>query len=155
MVPGYIISLGTAVAGVSGISAYYRRLRAERRPSPPPVGEALSRWPGSYKTGPVTSPWTRAFRAQLEFFDWGIRVSASWPWQQAMPTWEFRYQELQSVQQVRWLPLGQGVLLSADGSAVPHVFITTHAPQILVQFAMRGVSVGQQVARLRRTDPWT
>lgn len=155
MESGVIAALGTAAAGVAGIVAYYRRFTPQRRPAPPPVGEVVSRWLGWYKTGPVISPWTRAYHAQLEFFDWGIRVSACWPWQQMLPTWEFRYQELRYVQLARWPPLREGVRLSTDASAAPLVFITTHAAQILVQFAMRGVSVEQEVARMGRTAAWT
>ena len=150
MESGYIISLGAAIAVVMGVRAYYQRLKMQRTLAPPPVGTAVARWTGSYKTGPAASPWSRAYQAQLEFFDWGVRVSSCWPWKRVLPIWEFRYQELRNVQHVRWPPLGEGVLLRTDAPEDPRVFITTHASQILVQFAMRGVSIEQEVVRLKK-----
>ena len=150
MVPAVIIWLGTLVIGVL---AYYRLFATRRTLTPRPGGALAARWTGGYKsgykTGRVTSTWGTA---QLEMFDWGIRVSGYWLWKLILPTWEVRYQEVRSAQHVRW-PIGnQGVLLRTDGSAMPIVFSTTRVPQILVQLAMRGVSVEQEVARLKLID---
>jgi hypothetical protein len=148
LVSGYITSLGTAVAGVLAVVAYNRLFRTRRLLAPRPVGPALAMWTGGVKTAFARGSWGTA---QLELFDWGIRVSGLWPWKLMLPTIEVRYHELRNVRRVKW-QLSEGVLLRTDGSAVPLVFLTTRAPQILVQFAMRGVSVEQEVARLKRTD---
>lgn len=155
MVLGYVISLGTAVVGAA---AYYwlNTMRRTRALTPPALGAALAQWTGGYKTGfglPYlwngaafgTSTWGTA---ELELFDWGVRVSGFWPWKLMLPTWEVRYHELRSAQHVRWPIANQGILFRTDGSAVPLVFSTTRGPQILVHLAMRGVPVEQKVARL-------
>jgi hypothetical protein len=148
LIPGYIISLGSPVVGTF---AYYRLFTTRRaRTLTLPVGAAVASWTGGYKIRfGGRSGWGNA---QLELFDWGVRVSGLWALKLIVPTWEVRYHELRSVQSVRWPVGNQGILLRTDGSAVSLVFVTTRAPQILVQFAMRGVSVEQEVARLKRTD---
>jgi hypothetical protein len=146
LVSGYLPALGIGV-GVLCVVAYYRLFKTRRTLAPRPAGVAVARWTGSCKTSFVTRAWT----AQLEFFEWGIRVSGLWPWSLILPIFEFRYHELLNVQRVKWW-LTEGVLLRTDGPAAPLVFITTRASQILVQFAMRGVSVEQEVAGLTRAD---
>jgi hypothetical protein len=99
--------------------------------------------------------------AQLELSDWGIRVSAIWPF----PTWEVRYYELRTVQPIRWR-LAAGILFRADASvatygsrwsALPMVFLTLKSGclEILAQLEARGVSVEKEVVRLRMTELWT
>jgi hypothetical protein len=144
LVPGYIISLGTAVVGAA---AYYWLITARRTRAltPPALGAPLAHWTGGCKSRFATSTWGTA---ELELFDWGVRVSGFWPWKLMLPTWEVRYHELRSAQHVRWPIENQGILFRTDGSAVPLVFSTTRGPQILVHLAMRGVPVEQKVARL-------
>jgi hypothetical protein len=148
LVTGHITWLWTIVFGVLAVVGYSRLFRTRRLLAPRPVGAAVARWTGGVKIAFLRASWGTA---QLELFDWGIRVSGFWPWKLMLPTVEVRYQELRNVQRVRW-QLTEGVLLRTDGSAVPFAFLTTRAPQILVQFAMRGVAVEQEVARLKRAD---
>jgi hypothetical protein len=149
--PGSIITLGAFVAAVLLYLLYLWQFPdLARTLTPPMTGAVLARWTGGYKTRFLFSA---SGTAQLELFDWGIRVSGlGLLFKQMLPRWEVRYHELRTVQHVRWRIFVEGVLLRTDGSALPLLFISTRCGEILAELARRGVPVDNELARLNRSD---
>lgn len=105
---------------------------------------------GSFTSGAVS---TTAPLARLEFFSWGIRLSASvraarW----MLPPREAHYEELVTIRAVSlWLRTG-GIRLAVEGNANALVFWSSVSTEILNRLAAHGVPIDRQVMRLRTED---
>lgn len=86
--------------------------------------------------------------ARLEFFNWGIRLSASlrllrW----VIGTWEAQYEELATVRLIS--SLNPGVRLALKGSTDAVVFLTFESTQIADRLEAHGVPVDRAAISLR------
>jgi hypothetical protein len=149
VVSGIVLGI-IAAAVVAATVAAFRGQSAKSTRRVSAIEEvAAAAWKGGLRTRTVNST---AGTARLELFGWGVRVRGRGLWQALLPTWEVRYGELTAVHLIEW-PLGNsGVMLRADGSAVPLVFFTFRGREVLDALELRGVPVDRSVSRLRRAD---
>jgi hypothetical protein len=90
--------------------------------------------------------------AQLEFFDWGVRLRGMLISRWIVPTWEARYDEM-SIAELVALPQSRiAVWFKLRGDPSTIAFLCDRTSQILPVLEKHGVPVNRAVRMIRRVD---
>jgi hypothetical protein len=134
---------------VSGLFIWTRLAATNRRIIDAPAGKLEEHfWGGVMCRHVITS----GSLAQLELFDWGIRLRGIPISRWIVPTWEARYDEM-SIAELVALPQSRiAVWFRLRGDPSTIAFLCDRSSQILPVLEKHGVPVNRAVTMIRRVD---
>jgi hypothetical protein len=138
-----------ALAAAASLAWWIRRAASCGRTIDVPAGE-----PNRVFFGGVMCRYliTSGTLAQLEFFDWGVRLRGIAVSRWIVPTWEATYEELAIAELVSLRSSRIAVWLKLRGDAGGIAFLSYHSTEILPLLEGNGVPVNRALATIRRVD---